>query len=203
MSGEEEVAPVKKKTTKKSKEKPAPKAEKPVEEKKEKVPKVPKERKPNQTRIKVEETWNKLVSLDHNTATRFIIIGMLLAIIFGSVAMVSKSLAANSADWRVIQEQQAKLDWYNGIITLQEYDIQISTIIKQEAQMNLQQSIFGVIAQLCVNLCLIIVLIGFVSYANDPELDKRIKQMSFLLGGIIIVVMMFTSLFTGITVAIF
>jgi hypothetical protein len=102
MSGEEDTTAVAKKTSKKvtkTKEEKPLKEEKPPKEekpKKEKVPKVPKERKPSQSRAKVEAFWGKLINLDHATATRFIIIGILIAIIFGSIALTSSMLATTA-----------------------------------------------------------------------------------------------------------
>ena len=58
------------------------------------------------------------------------------------------------------------------------------------------------IARIGVNVGLICVMIGFIGYSADNEMDPKKRQLSFILAALIIVVVMFTALTTGVTISV-
>jgi hypothetical protein len=188
----------KKKTTAKKEE---PVKEQPVKEepKKKEKKEVPKERGPS-LKDKIDKFWKDVVSIDHDTATRFIIVGLIVAVVFGIFALTSRSLAANATQWTNIQNQQALLDFWAGKIDLAEFDEIAANIAKDSNQMQYQQVIFGTIARLGVDIALIFVMIGFVAYASNDRFDDKMKKLSLTLAGVILVVLLFTTLFSNIAV---
>jgi hypothetical protein len=197
MSDEPVVKATKKKTTKDKV--PKPKAEPKAEAKKDEEPKEPKERGPS-LKDKVDKFWKDVVNIDHDTATRFILVGLVVAVVFGIAGLTSRSLAANAVQWTTIQNQQALLDFWSGKIDYHEYDVITAYIIKSSNQMVLQQAIFGNVCRLGVDVSLIFVMIGFLAYANSDRLNDKMKLLSLIIGGVIVTVLLFTTLFTNIAV---
>jgi hypothetical protein len=68
--------------------------------------------------------------------------------------------------------------------------------------MRFQDAIFGNIARIGVNAGLICVMIGFIGYSADKELDEKKRRLSFILAALIIVIVMFTALTTGVTISV-
>ena len=68
--------------------------------------------------------------------------------------------------------------------------------------MRFQEAIFENIARVGVNVGLVCVMIGFIGYSADQEMDPKKRQLSFILAAVIIVIVMFTSLTTGVTISV-
>lgn len=143
---------------------------------------------------------DKILEMDHRTATRWLIIGMIVAICFGTIALVSRSLSANSADWEAYQDDRNEQAYWSGEIGYQEYLERQREIETMESLMDLQQVYVSIPARIGVNIGLLMVLVAFVAYSADKDMAKNMRLLSFILAGIVVTVMMFTMLFTNITV---
>ncbi len=141
-----------------------------------------------------------LASIDHKKATKFIIKGMIIAIIFGSIALTSKSVALNATDWYNWQVQENENNYMNGVYGYDEYLKQLNYLISAQNFMAFQEAIFTNIARIGVDIGLILVLVGFIAYASNKDLNDKMRLLSLILAGTVIAVIMFTSLFTNVSI---
>jgi len=162
--------------------------------KKETVEKVEKE--------KVVDLWDKLINMDRRKATKFIIGGMIVAMIFGTMALISVSLANNSYDWENYMLHENDLGYWSGEYGYQEFLERDREIYAKADWMRFQEAIFENIARVGVNFGLLFVMVGFIGYSADEDMDPKKRQVSFLLAALIITVVMFTALSSGVTITI-
>ena len=146
--------------------------------------------------------WDRIIGIDHKKATKLIIGGMIVAIIFGTAALISNSIARIATDWENFQYYQNDLGYYQGDYGYQEYLERDREINTKAEWLRFQEAIFENIARVGVNFALISVMIGFIGYSADKELDEKKRRISFILAVLIIVVVMFTALTTGVTVSV-
>ncbi len=214
MSGEEEEIveqmDEKPNKAKKSKKEKKTKEKKPKEKKsKEKKPaKLKKERTIKTETDKINKKFgdfiDNVLNLDRTKATKYIIVGFIIAVVFGSIALTSVSIANNTNvnAWTALQNQQNDMNYWNGVYGLQEHTERTEQITLMDSWMRFQVVIFANLARIGVNFGLVFVLIGFIGYTADEEMDETMRRISLLLAGIVVTVIMFTSLFTNITVSI-
>ena len=162
----------------------------------------------NETNTKVAKDndevnlWDRLIDIDRRKATKFILGGMIIAIIFGTIALISVSLASNSYDWENYQLHEIDLGYWRGEYGYQEYLERNREIYAQADWMRFQEVIFENIARIGVNFGLIFVMVGFIGYSADEDMDPKKRQLSFLLAALIITIVMFTALSSGVTITI-
>jgi len=146
------------------------------------------------------DLWDRLIDMDRRKATKFIIIGMVIAIIFGTIGLISNSLANNSYDWENYMLHENDLGYWRGEYGYQEFLEKDREIYAQADFLRFQEVIFENIARIGVNFGLICVMIGFIGYSADEDMDPKKRQLSFLLAALIITIVMFSALSTGVTI---
>ncbi|MFX0100711.1 MAG: hypothetical protein ACFFCS_14140 [Candidatus Hodarchaeota archaeon] len=137
-----------------------------------------------------------LFQMDKKKATKLIVYGIFIAIIFGALLITSVSIADNSSNWYNLMNGFNLMNYHSGQIGLNEY-------LEVQAEYNLianfmafQDSIFGNVARIGVNIGVLCVAIGFLGYALNKELDDRTRLVSLILGGVIMFVMLMAMLGT-------
>ncbi len=152
------------------------------------------------TRTTKRDIVDVLLNIDHKKATKYLVKGMIIAIIFGAIALTSKSIAANATDWSNWQAHENENNYINGAYGYDEYQRQAKAINAAADFMAFQEAIFTNIARVGVDLGLILVLVAFVAYASNKDLDNRMRFLSLVLAGVVITVIMFTAMFTNFSV---
>jgi hypothetical protein len=127
---------------------------------------------------------------------------MIVAILFGTGGLISDSIARNASDWENYQLHQNDLGYWRGDYGYQEFLERDREIYAKADWMRFQEAIFENIARVGVNIALLAVMVGFLGYSNNEELDEKKRRLSFILAALIIVVVMFTALTTGVTLSI-
>ena len=141
----------------------------------------------------LEKLWDRIIGIDHKKATKLIIGGMIVAILFGTGGLISGSIAGNATDWENLQYEQNDLNYWQGDYGYQEYLERDREINAKADWMRFQEAIFDNIARVGVTIALLAVMIGFLAYSADPELDEKKRRLSFILAALIIVVVIFTA----------
>ena len=149
---------------------------------------------------KMDNFVNNLLDLDYKKAGRFIVKGLIIAILFGAILMTSRSVATNSATWGAIQDDENLRKYEDGKIGYTEYVERDNEINKMQNYMNLQDLYVVNIARLFISLGLLYVTVGFIGFAADKELDEKFRTVSLLMAGLILLLMMFTTFFNNIAV---
>ncbi len=143
-----------------------------------------------------------LINIDHKKATKWLIKGMIIAIIFGAMALISKSISDNAANWYNWQYNIIENNLNSGLFGYDEFLRMVNDLDATRYWMQFQKAIFGNIARIGVDIGLIWVLLGFIAYAGNKDLNDKMRLISLILAGIVVAVIMFTSLFNNISVTI-
>ena len=146
--------------------------------------------------------FDKLPLLDKNRATKFIIYGLLIGILFGLMMMVSRSIAANAADWEDVANQENDIAYWDGLYGYNDYIERQEEIDRIRYWMEFQDVIFMNIARVGVNIGLVFVLIGFLSFAVNDKIDEHTRRISLIIAGLVLFFMLFTTFFSSIYVSI-
>ena len=109
--------------------------------------------------------FDKLPLLDKNRAAKFIIYGIIIAILFGLMMMISRSVAVNAYQWEALADQENELSYWNGLYGYNDFIEKQEEIDRITFWMAYQDVIFMNIARVGVNVGLVFVLIGFLSFA--------------------------------------
>ena len=133
-------------------------------------------------------------------ATKFLIYGLLVAIIFGTILMISKSIADNASVWLSLENQQNEMNYMQGLYGYNDYIVKIERALLIRYWMEYQVIIVGNIARIGVNVGLFFIVVGFLSFALNDKFDEKSRRIYLILAGAILFVIMVTTFFSQITI---
>ncbi|MHA1107460.1 MAG: hypothetical protein ACTSPN_17355 [Promethearchaeota archaeon] len=146
--------------------------------------------------------FDKLPLLDKNRAVKFIIYGLVIAILFGMMMMISRSISANAGQWENLANQDNEINYWNGLYGYNDYIERQEEIDSIRYWMEFQDVIFMNLARVGVNIGLLFVSIGFLSFAVNDKIDENTRKISLIIAGLILFMLMFTTFFSSIYVSI-
>ncbi|MHA1242025.1 MAG: hypothetical protein ACTSQU_14765 [Promethearchaeota archaeon] len=133
-------------------------------------------------------------------ATKFLIYGLLVAIIFGTILMISKSIADNAAIWLSLENQQNEMNYMQGLYGYNDYIVKIERALLIRYWMEYQVIIVGNIARIGVNVGLFFIVVGFLSFALNDKFDEKSRRIYLILAGAILFIIMVTTFFSQIAI---
>jgi hypothetical protein len=140
--------------------------------------------------------------LDKNKAIKYIVYGLVVALLFGLMMMISRSIAQNAGTWYNLAYQENQINYWNGVYGYNDYIQRNEEIERTMYWMQWQDVIFMNIARVGVNIALFFILIGFLSFAVNDQIDERTRRISLIISGLILFVIMFTTLFASISISV-
>ena len=146
--------------------------------------------------------FDKLPLLDKNRAAKFIIYGLLIAILFGMIMMISRSIANSALEWAAVANQENLISYWEGIYGYADFIEREQEIVRIQNWLVFQDVIFMNFARVGVNIGLIFCLVGFLSFAVNDKIDEHTRKVSLIIAGLILFMMMFTTFFSGIYIAV-
>ncbi|GAH33414.1 unnamed protein product [marine sediment metagenome] len=146
--------------------------------------------------------FDRLPLLDKNKATKFVVYGLLVAILFGLMMMISRSISQNSSSWYNLANQENEMDYWDGDYGYNDYIQRREEIEQTYYWMQWQDVIFVNIARVGVNISMFFILIGFLSFAVNDKIDEKTRRIFLILAGLILFVIMFTTLFSSISISV-
>ncbi|MEJ2250689.1 MAG: hypothetical protein P8Y97_13685 [Candidatus Lokiarchaeota archaeon] len=149
-----------------------------------------------------EGLLRNLLSLDKNKAMKFIIYGLVAAIIFGTIMMVSRSIDNNAYSWQNLANEENLQNYNSGMYGYEAYLKRAQQIDIIGYWMQFQDVIFINIARIGVNISLVFITVGFISLGVNSDLDEKTRKICIILGGSILIVLMFTTFFTNIGISV-
>ncbi|MFW9827099.1 MAG: hypothetical protein ACFFEY_05695 [Candidatus Thorarchaeota archaeon] len=150
-----------------------------------------------------EGFFDRLPLLDKNKATKYIIYGLLVAILFGLMMMISRSIAQNASTWENLANQENDMNYWNGVYGFNDYIQRQEEIDRIRYWMEWQDVIFVNIARVGVNVSLFFIMIGFLSFAVNDKMEERTRRISLIIAGLILFVIMFTTFFASISISVY
>jgi hypothetical protein len=146
--------------------------------------------------------FDKLPLLDKDRATKFVIYGLVIGVIFGIMMMVSRSVADNAVAWANLANQQNSIAYWSGAYGYNDYIHNQAQITQIQYWMSFQDVIFMNIARVGINIGLIFVLIGFLSFAVNEKIDEHTRKIALIIAGLVLFLMIFTTFFSSVYVSV-
>ena len=146
--------------------------------------------------------YDLLPMMDKEKATKFLIYGLLVAIIFGTILMISKSISDNAYTWFLIESQQNEMNYMQGLYGYNDYIEKIERATLLYYWMDFQVVIVGNIARIGVNIGLFFIVIAFFSFALNDQFDEKSRRIYLILAGAILFIIMVTTFFSQIAIQI-
>jgi len=143
--------------------------------------------------------FKSLPSMSKEKATKYLIYGLIISIIFSLIVATSMSIAGNANAWLTYANYQNQIGYWEGLYGYSEY--QQNLIANQNTRnfMAYQNVIFVNIARVGINIGLILMLIGFIGFATNEKLDEKTRHISLTLAGLILLIVMLSLFFTNVT----
>jgi hypothetical protein len=146
--------------------------------------------------------FDKLPLLDKNRAAKFIVYGLIIAILFGMMMMISRSISDNSGQWANLANKENEISYWNGEYGYNDFIERQQEIYRIQYWMAFQDVIFMNIARVGVNIGLLFTVIGFLSFAVNDKIDENTRKIAIIIAGLILFMMMFTTFFSTISVTV-
>jgi hypothetical protein len=141
------------------------------------------------------------VGTNTHKAGLFIMVGVIMAIIFGSILLISTALNDNADEWRNYERGLVTDLFDDGEITAEERDRRYDQIDDMRDWMEIQDFYVYLFAPLCINLGLIFITIGFIGFGINNSLEERTRRASILIAAaIIFIVLVLQSVGLSITI---
>ncbi|MEJ2296818.1 MAG: hypothetical protein P8Y23_18890 [Candidatus Lokiarchaeota archaeon] len=116
--------------------------------------------------------------------------------------MISRSIAQNAATWQNLANQENEINYWNGLYGFNDYIQNQQNIARIRYWMEYQDAIFMNIARVGVNIALVFILIGFLSFAVTENIDERTRRIYLIISGMILLLIMFTTFFASVVVSV-
>jgi len=146
--------------------------------------------------------FDRLPLMDKNRATKFIIYGLVAAVLFGLIMMISRSIAQNASTWENLENQRNEINYWNGEYGFNDFIKRQEEIDETRYWMEWQDVIFMNVARVGVNISLIFILIGFLSFAVNDKIDEKTRRISLIIAGLVLFIVMFTTFFSAISITV-
>lgn len=140
--------------------------------------------------------------MDKRKAMKFIIYGLIAAILFGLIMMISRSIAQNAGSWEALANQENEMNYWNGVYGYSDYLRRQEEIDRTRYWMEFQDVIFMNIARVGVNIALVFMVLGFLSLGVAENIDERTRRIYLIIAGLILFVIMFTTFFAAISISV-
>lgn len=122
-------------------------------------------------------------------------VGMIIAIIAGTLFITSQSLTIINNNWYTATLQKLMIDYQNGDINYDEYDD-----MREQLQLNMYTnlwsiSILSTVARISVYVVFIFIIICLLSIVLDQSFSKKMRRLAFGLSGIFILFTLYPVVF--------
>ncbi len=144
--------------------------------------------------------YEMLPMMDKEKATKFLIYGLLVAIIFGTILMISKSVADYAYTWLLLETQQNEMNYMQGLYGYNDYIVKLERANLISLWMQFQVVIVGNIARIGVNVGMFFIAIAFLSFALNDKFEEKARRIYLILAGLILFVIIFTTFFSQISI---
>ena len=147
--------------------------------------------------------YDMLPVMNKEKATKFLIYGLLVAIIFGTILMISKSIADNASTWQLLENQLNEMNYMQGLYGYNDYIVKVERANLVRYWMEYQIIIVGNIARIGVNVGLFFIVVAFLSFALNDKFDEKSRRIYLVLAGAILFVIMVTTFFSQIAIMVY
>ncbi|MFX1481330.1 MAG: hypothetical protein ACFFCI_24885 [Promethearchaeota archaeon] len=126
----------------------------------------------------------------HKKKLRRIKIGIILAIIAGTVIVASEGIIVSATDNMNVKDLNNYLLYRDGVIDYDEYNDRRYDLLFDLFQTTYAFSIVSNIARISINLVFIFIILGLLSISIDRSFNKKMRRISLILASIILLFML-------------
>jgi len=149
---------------------------------------------------KKESFYDGLLNMDKEKATKYVVKGLIVAIIFATIMLISAAISGGSTSYQTLATEYNEQMYWSGVYGYQTF-LQKSSEIELIRLWMVYQSVIVVnISRLGVNIGLVVLTIGFLGFATNDKLDSKTRVAALIIAGVVLIIVMFTSFFTQINV---
>ena len=123
---------------------------------------------------------NRYINYEKKKIKR-IMIGIVLAIIAGTIIVASDAVLEISANEYNMADLKNYLDYRDGIISYTEYNDRRYELLHDLYQTQYEISIVSNSARIGLNIIFIFIIIGFLSIAIDKSFNNKMRRISLIL----------------------
>ncbi|OLS13789.1 MAG: hypothetical protein RBG13Loki_2597 [Promethearchaeota archaeon CR_4] len=132
----------------------------------------------------------RIGGMDQGTATRFLVVGIILAVGFGTLILISSYMVTNADEWAAYEDRVNQDNLDQGLIGPAEFADRAREITRTVLWMEQQQLYFGIIGRVGVNVGMILVIIGFIGFGTNNQMDENTRRACVIIAGVLGLVMM-------------
>ncbi len=140
--------------------------------------------------------------MSQEKATRLLVLGIVLAVGFGTLVMISNSLTANASAWYDYEHAINQQNLNKGVIGSEEYNARETELTLTQTWMLEQQIYLGNIGRIGMNIGLICVFVGFIGFGTNTQMDENTRRACIIIAGVVLFVLII-SFVGGLAVSIF
>lgn len=141
-------------------------------------------------------------NMSQEKATKCLIYGLIIAVVFGLIMSTSTSLGGFATQWQTMANYQNLMGYWDGLYGYGEYQQNLVAIQNVKNILVFQAVIFINISRFGVSLGLIFLIIGFISFATNDSIDEKARHISLVLGGLILMIFVLSLFFTNVGVVV-
>ena len=143
--------------------------------------------------------FDDLPTMDKKKATRMIVFGILIAIIFATIAMISTELSDQANSLYTLLNHQRLTNYNEGYITYEDYVRQGQELLELQYWLQAQDIILIPIARIGGFIAVLLIALGFLSLGLNDSIDEKSRRMYMIIGGITTLLLVMSVL--GMTIA--
>lgn len=119
-------------------------------------------------------------------------IGVLIAIIIGTVIVTCEACIEIHKNWTIIKDLENYLDYRDGKIDYDEYYERFIELMHDHYLFEFAFSIVSNSARVGLNIVFIAIIIGFLSITIDDSFSKKMRRISLILASITLLFIMYS-----------
>ncbi len=124
-----------------------------------------------------------------------LVFGIILAVGFGAVLMISQSLANDAGNWYTTQNQLLTNQQNQGLIGPEEFTDRDWELQMTRDWMLAQVFLVKPITTVGVYIGFLLIFIGLIVFASEGQIDEQMRRILITIAGVLLFVMLIT--FTG------
>ena len=136
--------------------------------------------------------YDSIPNMDKNKAMKYVVKGLVIAILFGAIMMTSLSIAANADEWKTLADKENEEAYWDGDYGYNEYVERREDNERTQYWMDYQQVIVVNIARIGIYLGFLSIFVGLMGLVTNETLDEKTRWICLILASTIIVAMLFS-----------
>ena len=142
--------------------------------------------------------FDEMPTMDIKKATRLIVFGILIAIIFTAIALISYNLDANAGSVFDLLENQRLIDYNNGVISYEEFNAKGLENTNLQYWLETQDIWMIPIARVGGLIGVLLITLGFLSLGLNDRIEERARRMYLIIGGIAALLLVMSAMGMGV-----